>query len=195
MKKKCGWPIFPWSFSLFGVITGYLGTKIQSMLHHKEFILIYHFLTVFFCQNFYFIFSGEPSKLQSFNLPRDEFIFNWGYAQMLTRETGCSACERRNSRNSAVVVLQLDPPAIEIFIPSSHCKCQWWYTVLRHSERSASMFQHKRACGCINARCSQFMRCICVFPHMACYNLVGLHPYHVNWMHHMQTEIHQSKHR
>lgn len=102
---------------------------------------------------------------------------------------------RRNSRNSAVVVLQLDPPSIEIFIPSSHCKCQWWYTVLRHSERSASMFQHKRACGCINARCSQFMRCICVFPHMACYNLVGLHPYHVNWMHHMQTEIHQSKHR
>lgn len=29
-----------------------------------------------FCPKFYFIFSGEPSKLQSFKLPRDEFIFN-----------------------------------------------------------------------------------------------------------------------
>lgn len=76
IKKKCGRPIFPWSFSLFGVITGSLGTKIQSTLHHKEFILIYHFLTLFFCQKCYFIFSGEPSKLQSFKLPRDEFILN-----------------------------------------------------------------------------------------------------------------------
>lgn len=32
--------------------------------------------SIFFCQNFYFIFSGEPSKLQSFKLPRDEFILN-----------------------------------------------------------------------------------------------------------------------
>lgn len=66
-KKKCGWPIFPWSFSLFGVITGYLGTKIQSMLHHKEFILIYHFLTVFFVQNFILYFQENQANFRASN--------------------------------------------------------------------------------------------------------------------------------
>lgn len=97
-----------------------------------------------------------------------------------------------NSQNSAVVVLQLDSPfhhVIEIFIPSSDCKCQWWYTVLRNRERSASMFQHRRACGCINT-CVRSSWGTCVCPHTSALQSLGITPFHMTWMHHMQIDIH-----